>query len=111
MGQYFGLLWISSLLRWLGLNGLYAKKLHWQLSKSLSVGFLNNMNIKEQVLLFLTENKNNRYSPTEIGLAIGKEYNSASSSVSGSLRKLEKEGLINICKVGRVVTVKFKNHD
>jgi len=66
------------------------------------------MTTKEKVLQFLKEIPDKVHTPTEIGIAIGKDYNSASSCVSPILKKLEQEGVVRISKVGRVVTVKLK---
>ncbi len=54
--------------------------------------------MKEKVLKYLTENKNGG-TPTQIGLALGKDYNSASSSVSGALKSLLKDSLVEKLKI------------
>lgn len=63
--------------------------------------------MKEKVLEYLktqTEGK----TPTEIGMSLGKDYNTASSSVSSALKKLTKEGLVErLCNKNRV-TYKYK---
>lgn len=63
--------------------------------------------MKDKVLQFLRDNPLKVHSPTEIGVALGKDYNQASSSVSGALKALEKEGLISKLKVGRIVNYKI----
>lgn len=50
--------------------------------------------MKEQVILFLMKNSNLWHTPTEIGIAIGKTYSLASSSVSPSLKQLLADGKI-----------------
>lgn len=49
--------------------------------------------MKEEVLEYLKSQTEGR-TPTEIGLALGKDYNSASSSVNRPLKKLIEEGLV-----------------
>lgn len=49
--------------------------------------------MKQRVLDFL-KSRNNGATPTEIGLALGKKYTTASSSVSDPLKRLIKEGLV-----------------
>jgi hypothetical protein len=58
---------------------------------------------KDDVLMFLSRINGSR-TPTEIGLALGSDYNSASSSVSPSLKSLVRDGLVSKSKIdGRVL--------
>ena len=50
--------------------------------------------IKDKVLTYL-KTVNIPQTPTQIGLAIGKDYNSASSSVTSPLKSLIEEGLVS----------------
>lgn len=64
------------------------------------------MKFKEKVKEYLKAIKVAK-SPTEIGLAIGKDYNSASSSVNLSLKSLVKDGLVIKIKTGQKVFYKW----
>lgn len=63
--------------------------------------------IKEKVLNYL-KGFNTGKGPTEIGLALGKDYNTASSSVSPSLKKLVDERKITRQVLDGKVTYKYK---
>ena len=63
--------------------------------------------MKDKVLALL-KSKNNGMQPTKIGLELGKDYNTASSSVMHSLKKLVEEGLVVRQKLDGKVTYKFK---
>ena len=54
--------------------------------------------MKEKVKNYL-KSINVGKTPTEIGLALGKDYNSASSSVFNPLKKLIEEGLVYKMKI------------
>lgn len=58
------------------------------------------MTAKEQILNFLTENKytSGGYTPTQIGMKLGKEYKNASSWCAAPLKQLMKEGKVNRIK-------------
>lgn len=59
--------------------------------------------MKEKVKNYL-KSLNVGKTPTEIGLALGVDYNSASSSVTHSLKKLIEEGLVYKAKIdGKVL--------
>lgn len=60
------------------------------------------MSMKEKVANYLKNLKVGK-TPTEIGLALGKDYNSASSSVTTPLKKLVNEKLVYKKKIGRKV--------
>ena len=51
------------------------------------------MSIKDQIIQFLEKNPG-WHTPTQIGMGIGKPYNSASSSVSQPLKNLEAVGTV-----------------
>jgi len=58
---------------------------------------------KDNVLMYLSR-LNVGKTPTEIGLALGSNYNSASSSVSPALKSLVRDGLVSRSKIdGRVL--------
>lgn len=63
--------------------------------------------MKEKVSNYL-KSKNIGKTPTEIGIALGKSYTQASSSVSGALKALIKDGLIMKQKIGGRVLYKWK---
>jgi predicted transcriptional regulator len=63
--------------------------------------------MKDRVLNFL-KSKPFGVNPTSIGLALGKDYNTASSSVMASLKKLKEEGLIERIKIDGKVLYKYK---
>ena len=54
--------------------------------------------MKEKIITYL-QSINIGKTPTEIGLALGKNYNTASSSVTNPLKKLIEEGLVYKMKV------------
>ena len=54
--------------------------------------------MKEKIKEYLKSIKVGK-TPTEIGLALGKNYNSASSSVNNPLKKLIEEGLVYKMKI------------
>jgi len=59
--------------------------------------------MKEKVANYLKK-LNVGKTPTEIGLALGKNYNTASSSVSNPLKKLVDDGLVYKMKIdGKVL--------
>ena len=59
--------------------------------------------MKDKVAIYL-KTLNVGKTPTEIGLALGKEYNTASSSVTNPLKKLVEEGLVYKMKIdGKVL--------
>ncbi len=59
--------------------------------------------MKEKVANYL-KSLNVGKTPTEIGLALGKDYNTASSSVSNTLKKLVNEGIVYKMKIdGKVL--------
>ena len=59
--------------------------------------------MKEKVANYL-KTLNVGKTPTEIGLALGKNYNTASSSVSNPLKKLVDEGVVYKMKIdGKVL--------
>lgn len=58
--------------------------------------------IKDQIIQFLRDNPG-WHTPTEIGIGIGKQYESASSSVSQPLKSLEAVGAVE-----REVLVPYK---
>lgn len=64
--------------------------------------------MKERVIRYLKEVSMPK-TPTEIGLALGKDYNSASSSVNAALKKLVLEGKVIRFKRGNKVTYKRLN--
>ncbi len=60
--------------------------------------------IKDQVLEFLNKNPYDKLTPTQIGMALGKSYSNASSSVNSSLKALVKSGDVTRCKIdGKVL--------
>lgn len=59
--------------------------------------------MKEKVLKFLEKNPAGK-TPTEIGIALGKSYSTASPSVNYPLKSLIKEGLVVKIKIdGKVI--------
>ena len=64
------------------------------------------MKIKEKVKNFLSSQRNG-LTPTEIGMAIGYAYGSASSSVSQPLKSLVADGLVYKTKVDGKITYTF----
>jgi predicted transcriptional regulator len=62
--------------------------------------------MKEKVSNYL-KSVNVGKSPTEIGLALGKCYVQASSSVNGALKSLLKDGLISKSKIDKKVLYKW----
>lgn len=54
------------------------------------------MTAKQQILQFLTQNKYTAggYTPTQIGMSLGKEYNRASSWAATPLKQLVEEGSV-----------------
>jgi predicted transcriptional regulator len=59
--------------------------------------------MKEQVKNYL-KSLNAGKTPTQIGLALGKDYNTASSSVTNALKSLVNEGLVYKTKIdGKVL--------
>jgi hypothetical protein len=63
--------------------------------------------MKDKVIEYL-KSMNNGKTPTEIGLALGKPYNSASSSVSPALKYLVKCGLATRQIIDRKVLYSWK---
>ena len=64
---------------------------------------MENQSIRDKVISHLKEIKIGQ-TPTQIGLAIGKDYNSASSSVTNPLKKLVEEKLVSKIKTdGKVL--------
>ena len=62
--------------------------------------------IKDQVLNYLSRHNQGK-TPTDIGLGIGKNYNSASSSVCPSLKSLVNEGLVTKSKINGQLLYKW----
>lgn len=62
------------------------------------------MTIKEKVLSYLKEHPQGM-GPTEIGLGIGKDYDTASSAVTPALRQLVNQGLVErvVSSPGRII--------
>ena len=58
--------------------------------------------MKEQVKNYL-KSLNVGKTPTQIGLSLGKDYNTASSSVTNALKSLVNEGLVYKTKIDRKV--------
>lgn len=69
-------------------------------------GFITPKNMKEKVASYLKK-INVGKTPTEIGMALGKDYNSASSSVSKSLKKLVEDGLVSKMKIDKKVLYRW----
>ena len=67
------------------------------------------MNMKLQVTEYL-KTQNNGMTPTQIGLALGKIYNNASSSVNNPLKQLVSEGLVLREKIDGKVLYKWNRN-
>lgn len=63
---------------------------------------------KDKSILDIIKNNKIGLSPTEIGMKLGKSYNSASSYCSSSLRKLKEAGEIIKIKIGPKTIYKLK---
>lgn len=72
-----------------------------------AAGQKNIKDMKEKVLAYL-KSQNTGKGPTDIGLALGKDYNTASSSVSPALKQLTKDGIIKRQKVDGKITYQYK---
>jgi predicted transcriptional regulator len=67
--------------------------------------------MKEKVSTYLKQ-FNVGKTPTEIGLALGKGYNQASSSVSNPLKSLIKDGLVDKVKIdGKILYYWVRNEN
>lgn len=63
--------------------------------------------MKEKVLEYLKSDISLGKTPTEIGVALGKSYNQASSSVNLPLKKLIDEGLVKRVKINGNILYRF----
>jgi len=62
--------------------------------------------MKEKVLTYLINQEGGK-TPTEIGIALGKDYNQASSSVSKALKQLIEENWVERYKINGKVLYKY----
>lgn len=62
--------------------------------------------MKEKVLTYLFNQEVGK-TPTEIGIALGKDYNQASSSVSKALKQLIEENWVERYKINGKVLYKY----